>query len=74
MVTATFGLLFLAIGFVRDWLLDRMLEPIHLVFMAFFAVLTALALIVRRPRVHEIIAPVMAVTITFFFVSLFRQI
>jgi hypothetical protein len=42
--------------------------------MAFFSALTILALVVRRPRVHEIIAPVMAVTIIFFFVSLFRQI
>lgn len=70
----TFGLMFLAIGFIRDFLLDRMLGPIHIGFMALFAAMAVLALVVRRPRVHEIIAPVMAVTIIFFFVSLFRQI
>jgi hypothetical protein len=70
----TFGLLFLAVGFVKDWLLDRSLDPIRLGFMALFAALTLLALIVRRPRVHEIIAPVMAVLITAFFVALFSRI
>jgi hypothetical protein len=70
----TFGLLFLAIGFVRDWLLERELGRFNLGFMVFFVALTLLALIVRRPRVHEIIAPVMAVAIIVFFLTLFRQI
>jgi hypothetical protein len=70
----TFGLLFLAVGFIKDWLLDRSLDPIRLVFMAVFTTLTLVALIVRRPRVHEIIAPVMAVLITAFFATLFSRI
>lgn len=69
-----FGLLFLAIGFVRDWLLDRAMEPFAIGFMAFFTAVTVLALIVRRPRAHEVIAPLMAVGIIIFFVTLFSRI
>ena len=70
----TFGLLFLAIGFVKDWLLERGIEPFQLSFMAVFVLITVIALTTRRPRVHEIIAPVMAVAIIGFFAFLFWRI
>lgn len=71
----TFGLLFLLVGFVKDWLLDQSFaEPMKIPFMAFFTGVTILALTVRRPVVHEIIAPVMAVAITFYFLTLFMRI
>ena len=71
----TFGLLFLLVGFIKDWLLDQsFVRPWSLHFMAFFTAMTILALTVRRPVVHEIIAPVMAVAITVFFLLLFMRI
>lgn len=71
----TFGLLFLLVGFVKDWLLDQsFVRPLSLPFMAFFTGMTALALIVRRPIVHEAIAPVMAIAVTTFFLFLFMRI
>ena len=71
----TFGLLFLLAGFVKDWLLDQsFVRPLSLPFMGFFTALTALALLVRKPIVHEIIAPVMAVAITTFFLFLFMRL
>lgn len=70
----TFGLIFLAIGFVRDWLLENGTGATGLGFRAFFMAGTMVGLIVRRPRVHEIIAPVMAATIIIFFATLFSRI
>jgi hypothetical protein len=70
----TFGLLFLAFGIVRDLLLERPLAPGNMGFTAFFAALTALALLVPRPRVHEVIAPVMAAAIIVFFATQFWRI
>lgn len=71
----TFGLLFLLVGFVKDWLLDQsFIRPLSLPFMAFFAGMTLLALLVRKPIVHEVIAPVMAVAIITFFLFLFMWI
>lgn len=71
----TFGLLFLTAGFVKDWLLGQSFEnPMNLPFTIFFSAVTLFALTVRRPLVHEIVAPVMAVTITFYFLTLFMRI
>ena len=71
----TFGLLFLLVGFVKDWLLDQsFIRPLSVPFMAFFTSLTALALLVRKPIVHEVIAPVMAVAVMTFFLFLFTRI
>lgn len=71
----TFGLLFLVVGFVKDWLLDRsFVRPLSLPFMSFFTAITLLALLVRKPIVHEVIAPVMAVAVTTFFLILFTRI
>lgn len=70
-----FGLLFLLVGFVKDWLLEQSLaQPLKLPFMAFFTVVTILALTVRRPLLHEIIAPLMAVAITGYFLMLFTRL
>jgi hypothetical protein len=70
-----FGLLFLVVGFIKNWLLDQsFVRPLSLPFMVFFTGVTLLALATRRPRVHEIIAPVMAVAITVFFLTLFMRI
>lgn len=70
-----FGLLFLLVGFVKDWLLDQSFgEQLKLPFMAFFTGITLIALFVRRPLVHEIIAPVMAVVIMGYFLTLFMRI
>lgn len=71
----TFGLLFLLVGFIKDWLLDQsFVRPMSLVFTIFFMGVTLLALIVRRPRIHEIVAPVMAVAIMGYFLTLFMRI
>jgi len=71
----SFGLLFLVVGFIKDWLLSGGLpEPINLAFRAFFAIVTLTALLTRRPRVHEIIAPLMAVIITIYFGVIFAQL
>jgi hypothetical protein len=71
----TFGLLFLAVGYVKDWLLSGGLEePIHMVFRAVFVLVTLLALVVRHPRLHEVIAPLMAALITIYFVMIFAQL
>jgi hypothetical protein len=67
----TFGLLFLLIGFVRDWLIERSLDPATIGFMAFFMAVTLTGLVVRHARVHELIAPTMAIGITSFFAALF---
>jgi hypothetical protein len=71
----TFGLLFLLVGMTKDWLLSQdVQDPSRLGFLALFVSLTILALIVRRPRVHEAIAPVMAIAITIFFAAIFARL
>jgi hypothetical protein len=72
----SFGLLFILFGFLKDWLLDRhiMNGGLPLFFFVFFLVITLIALIVRRPRVHEIIAPVMAVAILIFIGMMFAKL
>jgi hypothetical protein len=71
----SFGLLFLMVGFAKDWLLDRGLPPpINLVFLVFFVAATVVALLVRRPRVHEVIAPLMATVIILFFATIFARL
>ena len=39
-----------------------------------FSVMTLIGLIFRKPRVHEIIAPVMAVVITIFIAIMFARL
>lgn len=71
----TFGLLFLLVGFVKDWLLDRTLDrPTNFIFLGFFVLMTLLSLLVRRPRLHEMMAPIMGATILTYFVLMFQRI
>lgn len=72
---ASFGLLFLAVGFVKDWLLDRTLDrPTNFLFLGFFVLMTLLSLLVRLPRLHEIMAPIMGATILIYFGLKFQRI
>jgi hypothetical protein len=60
---------------VKDWLLDQsFVRPFSLHFMLFFTGVTLLALIVRKPIVHEVIAPVMALAVMGYFLMLFMQL
>jgi hypothetical protein len=70
----SFGLLFLAVGFLKLWLLG---DPFHgptLFFFAFFTTVTLVALFTSRSRVHEIVAPVMAVGIVIFIGVMFARL
>jgi hypothetical protein len=72
----SFGLLFILFGFLKDWLLDRHIVSggLPLFFFLFFLSITLVALVVRKPRVHEIIAPVMAVAILVFIGMMFAKL
>jgi hypothetical protein len=72
----SFGLLFLAFGYVKDWLLDRRIQEgsLALGFFVFFTAMTLTALLVRKPRVHEIIAPVMGLVVLIFISLMFARL
>ncbi|HEX6073112.1 MAG TPA: hypothetical protein VFY95_08905 [Sphingomicrobium sp.] len=70
----SFGLLFIALGFAKDWLLERTQPAIILAFMSVFAAITIVALIWRRPLVHEVVAPLMAVMIVLYFAFMFWRL
>jgi hypothetical protein len=72
----SFGLLFLAFGYVKDWLLDRRIQEggLALGFFVFFTTMTLTALLVRKPRVHEIIAPVMGLVVLIFISMMFARL
>lgn len=72
----SFGLLFILFGFLKDWLLEQriMNGGIALGFFLFFMTLTLTALIVRKPRVHEIIAPTMGAGILIFIGMMFAKL
>ena len=72
----TFGLLFILFGYLKNWLLDEHILSggLPMIFFLFFLALTLLALFNRRPRVHEIIAPVMAVTVVIFIGVMFARL
>ncbi len=71
-----FGLLFLAFGYVKDWLLDGHIQRggIALGFFVFFTAMTLTALFVRKPRVHEIIAPIMGLVVLIFISLMFARL
>jgi hypothetical protein len=69
-----FGLLFLLVGFLKLWLLSDPFRGITLGFFAFFTVMALLGLIFKRPKVHEILAPVMAAGIVIFITILFARL
>jgi hypothetical protein len=68
------GLVFSAIGFVKDWLLHERLVPLRFGVTFLFIVLMLVLLAVRRPRVHEAIAPMVAILMIGYFVVLFWRI
>jgi hypothetical protein len=72
----SFGLLFILFGFLKDWLLDRhiMNGGMPMAFFLFFISVTLIALFVRKPRVHELIAPVMAVAVLVFIGMMFARL
>jgi hypothetical protein len=70
----SFGLLFLAVGFVKDWLLERGIEPLRVAFLALFTAVTLAALLTRKPRIHELIAPFMGAAIIAYFALQFWRI
>jgi hypothetical protein len=72
----SFGLLFIVFGFVKDWLLDQHIlgGGLPMAFFLFFMTTTLLALFVRKPRVHEIIAPIMAVMVSIFIGLMFAKL
>lgn len=72
----SFGLLFLVFGFVKDWLLQMRIENdrIGLGFFLFFTATTLIALFTRKPRVHEIIAPIMGLTVAVFIGLMFAKL
>ena len=69
-----FGLLFIVIGLIKDWLLEAFERPAWTFwFFGFFAGLTLISLLTKHPRVHEMVAPIMAFTvITFFALTFWR--
>ena len=70
-----FGLMFLVIGLAKDWLLEGVGGPAwSFWFFGFFAGLTLIGLLTRHARVHEIIAPLMAVAIVSFFALTFWRL
>jgi hypothetical protein len=72
----TFGLLFILFGFARDWMLDRRIERVGMaqLFFLFFLSTALVALFVRKPRVHEIIAPVVGIGVITFIVMMFAKL
>jgi hypothetical protein len=70
----SFGLLFLAVGFLKLWLLGDPFRGSTLGFFGFFTGVTLVALATSRPRAHEIIAPVMAVGILIFIGTMFARL
>ena len=72
----SFGLLFILFGFIKDWLLDQHIASggMPLAFFLFFLIMTLIALFIRKPRVHEAIAPIMAVTVLIFIGMMFAKL
>jgi hypothetical protein len=69
-----FGLMFLVVGFVKLWLLA---DPFHgwtLGFFSFFTLMTLIGLLFRSPRVHELLAPLMAAGIVVFISIMFARL
>jgi len=69
-----FGLLFIAFGFMKLWLLGDPMRGMTMFFFVMFTALTFVGLIFARPRVHEILAPVMAVAIAIFIALMFAKL
>lgn len=72
----SFGLLFILFGFIKDWLLDQHIISggMPMAFFIFFLTVTLVALFVRRPRLHELIAPLMAFAVVVFIGMMFAKL
>ncbi len=70
----SFGLLFLLVGFAKLWLLSDPFHGLTLGFFGFFTLMTLIGLIFRTPKVHEILAPTMAVGIVIFITIMFARL
>ena len=64
------------LGYIKDWLLDQHILSggLPMIFFLLFLFLTLVALFVRKPRVHEIIAPVMALIVVIFIGMMFARL
>ena len=71
----TFGLLMLAVSIVKDWMLNGELpSAANLAFHAAFAAIWLVAILTRRPRVHEMIAYAAPVAIAAYVGLLFARL
>jgi hypothetical protein len=72
----SFGLMFILFGFIKDWLLDQHIISggMPMVFSIFFLTVTLVALFVRKPRLHELIAPLMAFAVAVFIGMMFAKL
>lgn len=69
------GLAMLATSLVKDWMLDsRLPEGRNLAFHLFFATLAAASILIRRPRLHEAVAPLMAIVTVAYIAFLFARL
>ncbi len=66
--------MFLLVGFLKLWLLSDPFHGVTLGFFAFFAAMALTGLPFKRPKVHEIFAPVMAVGIVIFITIMFARL
>jgi hypothetical protein len=68
-------LLMLAVSISKDWVLGgRLPAPENLAFHGVFAALGGLALLVRRPRYHEVATPLGALAVAVYIALLFARL
>ena len=70
----SFGLLFIAFGFVKLWLLGDPMQGMSRFFFVLFTLMALTGLVFQGRRVHEILAPVMAVSIAIFIALMFARL
>jgi hypothetical protein len=59
---------------VKDWMLGGMPDPGNLAFHLVFGAVSLAAMLVRRPRFHEIVAPLVAVLLAAYIFLLFARL
>lgn len=65
----------LAVSLAKDWMIDGELpEAANLGFHAFFAAVSLGAMLIRRPRLHELLAPAMVIFIIAYIALLFARL
>lgn len=71
----TVSLLMLAVSVAKDWMLSgRLPDPTNLAFHAVFASMSMMALVSRRPRVHEVISAAMIAFVVAYIGVLFARL